>query len=79
MGLNTLDLMVIVAIWPRDALWPAFRSGSKRERIFPRRQRGFRWAISLSIVAAETSTLTVISVPAGVRQDFSFLQLVRAT
>ena len=35
------------------------------------------WAISLSIVAAETSTLTVISIP-GLAYDknFSFLQLV---
>ena len=35
------------------------------------------WAISLSIVAAETSTLTVISVPGlAYDKDFSFLQLV---
>jgi len=36
------------------------------------------WAISLSIVAAETSTLTIISVgPHGpYEQDFRFLQLV---
>lgn len=35
------------------------------------------WAICLSIVAAETSTLTIISVPGmAFEQDFSFLQLV---
>ena len=35
------------------------------------------WAISLSIVAAETSTLTIISVPGmAYKQDFRFLQLV---
>jgi SSS family transporter len=35
------------------------------------------WAISLSIVAAETSTLTVISIPGmAYSQDFRFLQLV---
>jgi SSS family transporter len=35
------------------------------------------WAISLSIVAAETSTLTVISIPGmAYDQDFRFLQLV---
>lgn len=35
------------------------------------------WAIALSIVAAETSTLTVISVPGlAYDKDFSFLQLV---
>ncbi len=35
------------------------------------------WAISLSIVAAETSTLTIISVPGmAYERDFGFLQLV---
>jgi len=35
------------------------------------------WAISLSIVAAETSTLTIISVPGmAYEKDFRFLQLV---
>ena len=35
------------------------------------------WAISLSIVAAETSTLTIISVPGlAFEKDFRFLQLV---
>src|SRR5579863_8286010 len=35
------------------------------------------WAISLSIVAAETSTLTIISVPGlAYDKDFGFLQLV---
>src|ERR1700689_5859133 len=35
------------------------------------------WAISLSIVAAETSTLTIISVPGlSYSKDFGFLQLV---
>jgi SSS family transporter len=35
------------------------------------------WAISLSIVAAETSTLTIISVPGmAYEQDFRFIQLV---
>ncbi len=35
------------------------------------------WAISLSIVAAETSTLTIISVPGlAYERDFRFLQLV---
>ena len=55
---------------------------------FRKRQRSLRdyfladrnipwWAISLSIVAAETSTLTIISVP-GIAYDsnFTFLQLV---
>src|SRR5215467_4794069 len=35
------------------------------------------WAISLSIVAAETSTLTIISIPGlAYDTDFSFLQIV---
>jgi len=55
---------------------------------FRRQQRSLRdyfladnaipwWAISLSIVAAETSTLTVISIPGlGYATNFAFLQLV---
>ncbi|HSE49619.1 MAG TPA: sodium:solute symporter [Terriglobales bacterium] len=55
---------------------------------FRKRQRSLRdyfladravpwWAIALSIVAAETSTLTVISVPGlAYQKDFGFLQLV---
>src|SRR5581483_9103248 len=35
------------------------------------------WAIALSIVAAETSTLTIISVPAiAYDRNFTFLQLI---
>ena len=79
MGLNTLDLLVIVAYLAGVTLF-----GLR----FRRRQRTLNdyflanntipwWAISLSIVAAETSTLTIIGVPAlAYDKDFRFLQLV---
>ncbi len=79
MGLNTLDLAVIVAY-----LAGVTAFGLR----FRKRQRTLReyfladneipwWAISLSIVAAETSTLTIISVPGlAYETDFRFLQLV---
>jgi Na+/proline symporter len=79
MGLNTLDLLVIVAYLAAVTLF-----GLR----FRRKQRTLNayflanntipwWAISLSIVAAETSTLTVIGVPGlAYEKDFRFLQLV---
>lgn len=78
MGLNTLDLGVIVAYLAGVTLFGLH---------FRRKQQTLRnyflagnqipwWAISLSIVAAETSTLTVISVPGmAYDKDFGFLQL----
>ncbi len=79
MGLNQLDLLVIVA-YLLGVTWFGLR--------FRRHQRSLKdyfladktipwWAISLSIVAAETSTLTIISVPGlAYEKDFRFLQLV---
>ena len=79
MGLSAVDLAVIVAYLAGVTLF-----GLR----FRRKQRTLRdyfladntipwWAISLSIVAAETSTLTVISVPGlAYDKDFRFLQLV---
>lgn len=79
MGLNTLDLGVIVAYLAGVTLFGLH---------FRRKQQTLKnyflasnvipwWAISLSIVAAETSTLTVISVPGmAYDRDFGFLQLV---
>ena len=79
MGLNALDLGVIVAYLAGVTLFGLH---------FRRKQQTLRnyflagnvipwWAISLSIVAAETSTLTVISVPGmAYDKDFRFLQLV---
>lgn len=79
MGLNRLDL-VIIAIYLIGITLFGLR--------FRKRQRTLRdyflagrdipwWAISLSIVAAETSTLTIISVP-GLAYDgnLTFLQVV---
>jgi SSS family solute:Na+ symporter len=79
MGLNALDLGVIVAYLAGVTLFGLH---------FRRKQQTLRnyflagnsipwWAISLSIVAAETSTLTVISIPGiAYGKDFRFLQLV---
>lgn len=79
MGLNALDLGVIVAYLAGVTLFGLH---------FRRKQQTLRnyflagnsipwWAISLSIVAAETSTLTVISIPGmAYDKDFRFLQLV---
>ena len=79
MGLNALDLGVLVVYLAGVTLFGLH---------FRRKQQTLRsyflasntipwWAISLSIVAAETSTLTVISVPGmAYDKDFRFLQLV---
>lgn len=79
MGLNAVDLAVIVVYLAGVTLF-----GLR----FRRKQRTLKdyflagntipwWAISLSIVAAETSTLTIISVPGlAYDKDFRFLQLV---
>jgi SSS family solute:Na+ symporter len=79
MGLNFIDLAVIVLYLAGVTLF-----GLR----FKKKQRTLKdyfladntipwWAISLSIVAAETSTLTVISVPGiAYEKDFRFLQLV---
>jgi len=79
MGLNQFDL-ALIAVYLLGITLFGLR--------FRKRQRSLRdyflagrdipwWAIALSIVAAETSTLTIISVP-GLAYDtnFAFLQLV---
>src|ERR1700678_149367 len=79
MGLNRLDLAIIALYLVGITLF-----GLR----FRKRQRSLRdyflagrdipwWAIALSIVAAETSTLTIISIP-GLAYDtnFTFLQVV---
>lgn len=79
MGLNSLDLAVIVAYLVGVTLFGLhFRRKQQTLRnYFLASNRIPWWAISLSIVAAETSTLTVISVPGmAYDQDFRFLQLV---
>jgi len=79
MGLNALDFTVIIVYLAAVTLFGLH---------FRRKQQTLRgyflasnkipwWAISLSIVAAETSTLTIISVPGlAYDKDFRFLQLV---
>ncbi|GAC1675852.1 MAG: sodium:solute symporter [Candidatus Acidiferrum sp.] len=79
MGLNTLDLTIIASYLIAITVFGL---------VFRKKQRSLKdyfladksvpwWAISLSIVAAETSTLTVISVPGlAYERNFGFLQLV---
>jgi solute:Na+ symporter, SSS family len=78
MGLNTLDLGIIVFYLVGVTVFGLrFRSGRRTlkgyflaDNVVP------WWAISLSIVAAETSTLTIISIPGlAFDKDFGFLQL----
>jgi SSS family transporter len=79
MGLNTLDLVVIGCYLAGVTLFGLrFRSGKQTLKGYFLADNAIPWwAISLSIVAAETSTLTVISVPGlAYDKDFSFLQLV---
>src|SRR6516165_8812381 len=79
MGLNVLDISVIVSYLACAPLFGMhFRKRqSTLKGYFLAEQTIPWWAISLSIVAAETSTLTIISVP-GLAYDknFTFLQLV---
>jgi len=79
MGTNMLDLVVIVLYLAGVTLFGLrFRSGQQTLKGYFLADNAIPWwAISLSIVAAETSTLTVISVPGlAFEKDFSFLQLV---
>jgi solute:Na+ symporter, SSS family len=78
MGLNTIDFAVILAYLLAVTLF------GLRFRTTDRTVRGYFladntipwWAIALSIVAAETSTLTMISLPGlAYQQDFRILQL----
>ena len=79
MGLNIADLVVIVAYLAGVTLL-GLRFRGKQRTLTDYFLAGNTipwWAISLSIVAAETSTLTIISVPGlAYEKDFRFLQLV---
>ena len=79
MGLNSFDLVIIAVYIVGVTLFGLrFRRGQQTVRGYFLADNAIPWwAISLSIVAAETSTLTVISVP-GLAYDsnFGFLQLV---
>ena len=79
MGLNGLDLGVIVVyLGAVTAFGMHFRKKQNTLKgYFLAGNTIPWWAISLSIVAAETSTLTIISVPGmAYEKDFGFLQLV---
>src|SRR5271165_4984653 len=79
MGLNALDLAVILAyLLGVTAFGLRFRKHRRTLKDYFLADRQIPWwAISLSIVAAETSTLTIISVPGlAYETDFRFLQLV---
>lgn len=79
MGLNSLDLAIVAVYMAGVTLFGLrFRRGQQTVKGYFLADNAIPWwAISLSIVAAETSTLTVISVP-GLAYDgnFGFLQLV---
>jgi len=79
MGLSKLDLGIVLLYMLGVTMFGLrFRSGRQTLRGYFLADNAIPWwAISLSIVAAETSTLTVISVP-GLAYDgnFTFLHLV---
>jgi len=78
-GLNASDFLVIAGYLAAVTLFGLRfrRRQTSLKGYFLADNRISWWAISLSIVAAETSTLTIISVPGLVyEQDFRFLQLV---
>ena len=79
MGLNRIDLLIVAAYLAGITLFGLrFRKRQRTMRDYFLAGRDIPWwAIALSIVAAETSTLTIISIP-GLAYDsnFTFLQLV---
>jgi solute:Na+ symporter, SSS family len=78
-GLNAVDLAVILAyLLGVTAFGLRFRRHQRTLKDYFLADHAIPWwALSLSIVAAETSTLTVISVPGlAYETDFRFLQLV---
>ena len=79
MGLNTLDFGIIAVYLAGITLFGLrFRKRQRSLRDYFLADRNIPWwAIALSIVAAETSTLTIISIPGlAYQSDFSFLQVV---
>lgn len=79
MGLNRIDLLIVAAYLAGITLFGLrFRKRQRTMRDYFLADRDIPWwAIALSIVAAETSTLTIISIP-GLAYDsnLTFLQLV---
>jgi SSS family solute:Na+ symporter len=79
LGLNRIDLLIIAAYLAGITLFGLrFRKRQRTMRDYFLADRNLPWwAIALSIVAAETSTLTIISIP-GLAYDsnLTFLQVV---
>lgn len=79
MGLNHLDLLIVAVYLAGITLFGLrFRKRQRSLRDYFLADRNIPWwAIALSIVAAETSTLTIISIP-GLAYDtnLTFLQVV---
>src|SRR6202008_98561 len=79
MGLDKLDLVIIAVYLAGITLFGLrFRKRQRSMRDYFLADRDIPWwAIGLSIVAAETSTLTIISIP-GLAYDsnLTFLQVV---
>src|SRR3954464_14030466 len=79
MGLNALDLVIIAVYLVGITLFGLkFRKKDRSLKDYFLADRNIPWwAIMLSIVAAETSTLTIISIPGvAYRGDLTFLQVV---
>src|SRR6202166_3528072 len=79
MGLDKLDLAIIALYLVGITLFGLrFRKGQRTLRDYFLADRNIPWwAIALSIVAAETSTLTIISIPGlAYDTDLTFLQVV---
>ncbi len=79
MGLNHLDLAIIALYLAGITLFGLrFRKRQRTLRDYFLADRNIPWwAIALSIVAAETSTLTIISIPGlAYDSDLKFLQVV---
>src|SRR5437016_14061069 len=79
MGLNKVDLLIIAIYLAGITLFGLrFRRRDRSLRAYFLADRNIPWwAIALSIVAAETSTLTIISIPGlAYATNFTFLQLV---
>jgi SSS family transporter len=79
LGLNRVDLLIIAAYLAGITLFGLrFRKRQRSMRDYFLADRNIPWwAISLSIVAAETSTLTIISIPGlAYATNLTFLQWV---
>src|SRR3954463_772163 len=79
MALRPLDLAIVAVYLVAITLFGLrFRSKERSLKSYFLADRNIPWwAIALSIVSAETSTLTIISIPGlAYDRDFTFLQIV---